>query len=167
MTPVVSIAQIVFLPSPPDGRGHRSDADDIEDSAEIVDECGEAELAADIVEAPHQEGALVHPLLDRAERVLNGLAAPVEKFGPGPQALGHPIQHRLVLQARDPSNVCRAARSLRTGRAGGRIAVVDLLQIARLAVVVRRQGLPGRAGEDIPVRAVAELVLAVEAVADR
>jgi hypothetical protein len=27
------------------------------------------------------------------EAVLDGLAAPVEKFGPGPQALGHAIQH--------------------------------------------------------------------------
>jgi hypothetical protein len=80
--------QRLRLPSSSDGRGHRSDADDIEGSAEIVDERGETELAADIVEAPHQEGALVHPLLDRAEGVLDGLAAAVEKLGPGFQARG-------------------------------------------------------------------------------
>src|SRR3982751_5048160 len=50
-----------------EGRGHRSDADDIEGSAEIIGKRSEAELAADIVETAHEEGALVHPLLDRAE----------------------------------------------------------------------------------------------------
>jgi hypothetical protein len=60
-------------------------------------------------------------LLDRAEGVLDGLAAAAEKLGPGFQARGHPIQDRLVLQARDPSNVCPASRSQRAGRAGCRM----------------------------------------------
>ena len=43
------------LPLSLNRRDHRSDTDDIEGSSEIVDERGETELAADIVEAPHQE----------------------------------------------------------------------------------------------------------------
>jgi hypothetical protein len=37
-------------------------------------------VCADIVEALHQKGTLVHPLLDRAEGMLNHLAPPVENF---------------------------------------------------------------------------------------
>src|SRR5260221_13620885 len=68
-----SIGAGLRLPLSSDRCDHRSDADDIEGSSEIVDERGETELAANIVEAPHQEGALIHPLLDRAEGVLDGL----------------------------------------------------------------------------------------------
>src|SRR3954471_18463570 len=39
------------LPSSADGSDHCANADDVEGSAQIVDERGEAELAADIVEA--------------------------------------------------------------------------------------------------------------------
>src|SRR3954452_13083098 len=46
------------LPSCSDGRGHRSDADDIENAAQIISKRCQTELAADIGEAPHQEGAL-------------------------------------------------------------------------------------------------------------
>jgi hypothetical protein len=42
---------------------------------EIVDECREAELGAHVIDASHQEGALIHPLLDAAEGMLDDLAA--------------------------------------------------------------------------------------------
>lgn len=47
----------------------------------ILDECGQAELAADILQPAHQERALVHPLLDGAERMLDAFAPPVENVG--------------------------------------------------------------------------------------
>ena len=56
-----------FSLSPPDGRHHGIDAEDVERPSQIVDERSEAELGAHIVEASHQESALVHPLLDAAE----------------------------------------------------------------------------------------------------
>jgi hypothetical protein len=65
-----------------DGSDQRADAEDVEDAAEVIGKRGQAELAADIAEASHQKSALVHPLLDRTERVLDGFAAPVEKLGP-------------------------------------------------------------------------------------
>src|SRR3954468_11523658 len=68
--------------SPPNGRCQRSNAEDIEGAAEIIGKRSEAELAADIGETAHQEGALVHPLLDRTERVLDNLATPIEKLRP-------------------------------------------------------------------------------------
>jgi hypothetical protein len=46
--------------------------------SQIVDERCEAKLSPDIVEALHQEGALVHPLLDATEGMLNDLAMPIE-----------------------------------------------------------------------------------------
>ena len=50
------------------GRHHGLDAKDVEGPAQIVDERREAELSPDIVEALHQKGALVHPLLDATGR---------------------------------------------------------------------------------------------------
>jgi hypothetical protein len=75
------------LLSSPDGRHHGSDAEDVDGAPEIVDERGEAELGPDVVEAPHQEGTLVHPLLDGAEGVLDGLTAPGEDVRPGLQSV--------------------------------------------------------------------------------
>src|SRR3984893_18631834 len=68
---------------------------------QIIDERGQAELGADIVEALHQKGALVHPLLDRAEGMLDHLAPPVENFRSRFQARRHAVEHRLVFQTRD------------------------------------------------------------------
>ena len=46
------------------GRHHRLDAEDVERPPQIIDERGQTELGADIVEALHQKGALVHPYVD-------------------------------------------------------------------------------------------------------
>jgi hypothetical protein len=153
--------------SPPDGRHHGIDAEDVDGPPEIVGERSQAELGPDIVEAPHQESALIHPLLDAAEGVLDGLTAPREDVRPGLQAARHPVQHGLVPQPRDPATVGGAPRSERTDGARRRIAVIDLFQIAQLALVVRRQGFSGRTDEDIPGRIVAELLLGEEALARR
>src|SRR3984893_4459352 len=65
---------------------------------------------ADIVEALHQKGALVHPLLDRAEGMLDHLAPPVENFRSRFQSRHHAVEHRLVFQTRDLAIVLGAAR---------------------------------------------------------
>ena len=53
----------------------------IEDAPEIVDQRGQAELGANLLQPSHQKRTLVHPLFDRAERVFHGLAALVEDVG--------------------------------------------------------------------------------------
>ena len=83
-----------------------------------------------------------HPLLDATEGMLDDLATPVENLGPRLQTGFHAVEHRLVLQARDPAQVGRAARTQRTAGARRRIAVIDFLQTAQLALVVRQQGFP-------------------------
>jgi hypothetical protein len=60
----------IALVSCSDGRHHGVDAKDVDGPPEIIDERGKAELGPDIVESLHQEGALVHPLLDAAERMF-------------------------------------------------------------------------------------------------
>ncbi len=72
----------IRLVSCSNGRHHGLDAKDVEGPSQIVDERREAELSPDIVEALHQKGALVHPLLDAAEGMLDELATPVEDFRP-------------------------------------------------------------------------------------
>src|ERR1700729_2299555 len=150
-----------------DGGGHRLDAEDVEGAAQIVGERRQAELGAHIGEAAHQEGALIHPLLDAAEGMLNDLAATVENLRPLLQALGHAIEHGLVFEARNGAHVVRASRTHRAVTAGFRVAIVDLLEIAQPAVADRRQYLPGRADIGVAPRVVVKLVLAKEALADR
>jgi hypothetical protein len=75
------------------------DAEDVERAAQIIGERGQAELGAHVGEAAHQEGALIHPLLDAAERVLDDLAAAVENRRPRFEALGHAIENVLVFEA--------------------------------------------------------------------
>jgi hypothetical protein len=97
------------------GCHHGIDAEDVDGPPEIVDKCREAELSPDIVEAPHQESALIHLLLDRAKGVLEDLAAAVENVGPRRQALRHAIERVLVFDAGD-SCIARAAGSRRRAR---------------------------------------------------
>jgi hypothetical protein len=53
-------------------RGHQlGELDDIEHPPEVVGERRQAEFGADLLQAAHQKRALVHPLFDRAERVLD------------------------------------------------------------------------------------------------
>ena len=67
---------------------HRGlDAEDAERPSQIVDERREAEFGAHVFAAPHQEGARVHPLLDGAEGVLDGLTAPGEDVRPDLQSV--------------------------------------------------------------------------------
>jgi hypothetical protein len=62
------------------GGGHGLDAEDVKGTAQIVGERRQAELGAHVGEAAHQERALMHPLLDAAERMLNDLAPTVENL---------------------------------------------------------------------------------------
>ena len=52
----VGPANIASSPSPPGDRHHRLDAEDVERPPQIIDERGQTELGADIVEALHQKG---------------------------------------------------------------------------------------------------------------
>jgi hypothetical protein len=64
-------------------RGHQlGEPDDVEHPAKVIRERGQAELGADLLQAPHQKRALVHPLLDGAKWVLDGFATPVKHTGP-------------------------------------------------------------------------------------
>jgi hypothetical protein len=59
--------------------GHQvSERDEIEDSPEIVGERGQAKFATNLLQTTHQKCALVHPLFDRAKRVFDRFATPIE-----------------------------------------------------------------------------------------
>ena len=73
---------------------------DVEDAPEIVGKRGQAELAANLFQPPHQKRTLVHPLLDRAERVFDRFAASVEDVGAVRDAGLHSVQYGLVLETR-------------------------------------------------------------------
>src|ERR1022692_1999272 len=66
----------------------------------LVGHRGQAELGTDLLQATHQKRPLVHPLLDRAERVFDRLAAAVEDIGALRQSGLHPVQYRFVLETR-------------------------------------------------------------------
>ena len=101
-----------------DSGGHRLDAEDVEGAAQIVGERRQAELRAHALEAAHQEGALIHPLFDAAERMLDDLAAAVEDLRPRFETLGHAVERGLVFQARDGAPVfVHRERSGQSGQA--------------------------------------------------
>ena len=82
-------------------RGHQlGEPNDVEDPPEIIDECGQAEFGADLLQATRQKRTLVHPLLDRAERVFDRLTAAVKDIGALRQSGLHPVQYRFVLKTR-------------------------------------------------------------------
>ena len=146
---------------------HGLDAEDVERAAQIIGERGQAELGAHVGEAAHQEGALIHPLLDAAERVLDDLAAAVENRRPRFEALGHAIENVLVFEAENGAGVVRASRAQLASAAGFRVAVIGPFEIAHPAAADRRQQLPGRADVGVEPGVVSELVLAKQALAHR
>src|SRR3954466_3130299 len=93
--------------------GHEiSEPNDIEHSAEIVGQRGQAELSPHLVQATHQECALMHPLLDRPEWMFHRLPPCPENVRPLRQPRLHPVQHCLVLQpCDDTERTRRAARA--------------------------------------------------------
>jgi hypothetical protein len=146
---------------------HGLDAEDVERAAQIIGERGQAELGAHVGEAAHQEGALIHPLLDAAERMLDDLAAAVENRRPRFEALGHAIENVLVFEAKNRAGVVRASRAHRAVTTGSSITVIDFGEIAQPAVADWRQYLPGRADVGVEPGVVSELVLAKQALAHR
>jgi hypothetical protein len=79
--------------------GHQlGEPDDIQHPAEIVGERGQAELTTDLLQTTHQKRSLVHPLFDRAKRVLNRLTTPVENTRVPGKPDGHPVQDGFVLE---------------------------------------------------------------------
>jgi len=93
---------------PPDSRNQLRDTDKGDRPTQVVGDGRQAELGAHVFQPAHQECALAHPLLHRAERVLDALAALVEYPGPRGKSFRHPVRHGLVL----------VARNLAPGRAG-------------------------------------------------
>ena len=49
-----------------------------------------------LLQATHQKRTLIHPLLDRAERVFDGLTAAIKNTGALRQPGLHPVQDRFV-----------------------------------------------------------------------
>ena len=95
----------------PDRGHHCFYAKDVQRPSQIVDERRQTEFGADFFEATHEKGTLIHPLLDRSKRMLDDLAAPVDKIGPRRYPLFHTIEGILVLKARDRAVIVCASRA--------------------------------------------------------
>src|SRR5207248_7765334 len=141
---------------------------DIEDAPEIVDERGQAELAANLLQPSHQKRTLVHPLLDRAERVFDRLAALVEDVGALRYAGLHSVQYGLVLETGHGAElIARALRADRAVAAGLAVAVIDLLQAAHEGRRIGMKMLTRWAEKAVAGRVIVELIFAEEARSDR
>nr|WP_200835070.1 hypothetical protein [Phyllobacterium salinisoli] len=75
----------------------------------------------------HQEGSLIHPLLGRAERVLDAFALPVQDVGPGGKTRRHAIERGFILNARNATEAFGTAFTQAARLAG--VAVVRLLEV--------------------------------------
>src|SRR5277367_654670 len=140
----------------------------IEHPPEIIGECGQAELGANLLQTSHQKRTLVHPLLDRAKRVLNGLAALVEDVGALHYAGLHAVQYGLVLETGHGAELIgRALRADRAVAAGLAVAVIDLLQAAQKRRRIGMKMLSCWTEEAVAGWVVAELIFAEQAGSDR
>ncbi|TNC68274.1 hypothetical protein FHG71_14920 [Rubellimicrobium roseum] len=99
------------------------------DVPRVADERRQAELAMDTSCSFHQDGAVIHSLLDRAEGVFATGAMLIEGFGTGGQPRGHAVKHGLVLQTSDLPVGPDAARSELAGQAGLAAAGFDLYAV--------------------------------------
>jgi hypothetical protein len=109
--------------------------------------------------------------------MLDDLATPVENVGPRLQAGRHAVEHRLVLQTRDPAPVGGAARTQRTGGASRRIAMIrtgmctsvppgePYRRTTRASRGIRRRSITADATAE-PARAILD-VETIDVVADR
>src|ERR1700749_1713147 len=116
----------------PSGRqsGHQlSEPDKIEHPTQIVGERRQAEFGPHLLQATGQKRTLIHPLLDRPERVLDGLTTAVENTGALRQPGVHPVQHSFVLKPRYGAKLAAGGpRADLAIVASEFVAVVDLLQ---------------------------------------
>ena len=95
--------------------------------SDIIGERSEAELGADVFNAPHQKRVLTHPLLDRPERMFHALLAYAHHPWSCRQPGCHAIQNRFVFQTRDTPECFGAFVAKGTSRAGFAIGIIDFL----------------------------------------
>src|ERR1700750_977621 len=125
----------------------------------MVGERGQAELAANLLQPSHQKRTLVHPLLDRAERVFDGLAALIEDVGVLRYAGLHSVQYRLVLETgHGAESIARALRADRAISAGLVVAVIDLLQATQKRRRIGMKTLTCWAEKIVTGRVIAKLI---------
>jgi hypothetical protein len=150
------------------GSQHLGDPDKVRCPCEVIRQRRETELSPHFLQTPHQEVALVHPLLDAAERVLDGLAPHPEYLGPRRQTFGHAVEHRLIGPTADPSISIRGAtRFERAGPTSTGVAVIDQGVPLDLPVVAGFETLSAGAKIGVAARVVAKLFLAEQAIANR
>src|SRR5580700_2889881 len=125
-------------------------------------------VAANLLQPAHQKRALVHPLLDRAKRGFDRLAALVEDVGAPGYAGLHSVQYGLVLETRHAAElIAGTLRADRAVSAGLAIAVIDLLQAAHQRRRIGMKTLTRWAEKAVAGWVVAEFIFPEQARSDR
>ena len=107
------------------GNSHHqsADTDNVDRAAQIVGERRQVELGANLFEPAHQEGALIHPLLDAAEGMLDGFATAIKDIGFGGEgkrstrdvAFDGPVYNRGIVAMNStarPASACSPLRGM-------------------------------------------------------
>ena len=131
---------------------HGLDAEDVERAAQIISERGQAELGAHVGEAAHQEGALIHPLLDAFGRTACSTTSRRRSriAGLALRRSAMRIENVFVFEAENGAGVVRASRAQLASAAGFRVAVIGPFEIAHPAAA--DQGVSNfPAGQDVGV----------------
>src|SRR5215813_3562179 len=104
-----------MLPSCADCREERLYPDDIHDAREIGGENVQGHLGRNLGQSLHQKVGCSHPHLERAERMLDCLAAHAHRLWVGIEPLLHCFEQMFVLPSRDASfRTCRTTSFERT-----------------------------------------------------
>ncbi len=94
-----------------DGAHEASYTDEGQCAADVVGQCCQTELAPDILNAAREEVPLPHPLLDRAKRVFDALAALIHNFRICCEPYRHPVQNGLVCVSRNLGSIPTKVRN--------------------------------------------------------
>ena len=138
----------------------RLDTDDGNGAPEIIGKRRQAELAAHVGQALHEEGSLVHPLLDRAERMFDRFTPCVENARSGGEPMRHAVEHRFAFPAFNPTGAAACALWLQRATLAGRfVAVKDGAMPVSFRTLNRIETLAARTAIKIACCIIGELML--------
>src|SRR3954453_6590633 len=146
--------------SSPDRRQKRLHADDVHHAGEIVGKHVQRHLGGALRQPLHQEVRRAHPHLERAEGVLDRLAALAHRLRVLVKPPLHGFEHVLVFPPRDAALLSGRATTLDRAAAAcaGRIAMQLLPMFLGSEGIL--EFLTGRAAIDILLRQIDEVLLA-------
>ena len=150
-------------PSSVDGAHEACNSHKCQGAADIIGQRCQTELAPNILNTAREKVPLPHPLLNRAKRVFDALAALIHDFKACREAFRHPIQNGLIRVSRNLSegSICASHPQI-AGLARFPIYIGHGVIVADLTVVFWFQLLAARTDQVVCIGIIVELLFCKE-----